>query len=1506
MQSVSYGYKLSTEQKLIWQAENATGVPQLAHCIVLLRGAVDSGVLFRALNRVAARQEALRALFTAASQTDIPAQIIGDKPTIVWSEPGVMMSGTTDDNVCWDQMLEQHAQEPLKWQNSILRASLMQCEQEHALCLTTHLASSDLQGFDYLIEQLLRAYGEELRGVELSDDPVQYTSYVEWQKLLPEEELPRIRSALASPREVKFPFERALRNANQQPKFVRLSLGREQHALINSCAKQCEVGTAPFLAACWQILLARISGQSEVVLGVLADARSGEELKGTIGSYSRYLPLTIEISPGETYRSLVRAVEAACSHLNSAVHASSTLLTGAEWRPYDALFDYHTAQTHAAPELTASIQGLYGSLMGAKVRLAALRHEQEVAVSLAYDPDCIREEYIGCLAEQLAALVESAASEPDLPVSRLQLLSKRERQLQIEVNCTGADDADERCFHQLFEEQALRTPEAIALVYGNWKLCYRELNSQANEIALWLNAASCGPEVLVGLAVERSIEMVVGLLGILKSGAAYVPLDGKQPRARLEQVVRQSGIEIALCSPACEAELQKAGVRTLAFASGSLAGISENPRSRLDPDNPAYVIYTSGTSGKLKGVVVPHRALMNYLRWSVQAYCFDQGTGAPVFSPLTFDLTVTALLPPLITGKTLYLFVEKSSIDGWISDLEKLSDLSAIKLTPAHLHMLNEKLGAEKVARLSNCLVIGGENLNVGVLDFWKENAPHTRLINEYGPTEATVGCCIHEVMAGTQDDFATVPIGKPIANTRLYVLDPEIEPLAVGIAGELYIGGAGLARGYCGQPQLTAERFVPDAFSAVPGARLYRTGDLVRRLPNGELDCLGRMDDQVKVRGFRVELSEIESVVRSHPLVIDSAILAVEQGEPRAMQLLGFVVTAPHADLTEIELRAFLEERLPDYMVPGIEFVVRIPLTNNGKVDRKLLLEGRVTTIASADSTFSELERLLAGIFCHVLELKSFGPEENFFVRGGHSLAATQVVARLSTVCNADVSLDLLFEYPVLSDFAKVLDLHLKSATGSKPEPIRPSDRRGPLPLSYAQERLWFVEQLQPGGAAYNMPIALRLRGPLDVGALEQAFTKMVQRHEILRTSFAVMEGVPRQIISPAPEFPLAVLEMAGEAEVQKWLEQEMAKGFNLQRGPLLRVHVLRLGEQEHVLAIVLHHIICDGWSLNVLLREMVTLYEGQRRGEGEGLPELELQYGDYAVWQREWLQGEVLEQQLQYWKRQLGGAPGLLKLPLDRERPVQPSRRGATVGFTVGEGLLQELRRVSQREGATLFMTLVAAFQVLLHYYSGQSDIVVGTDDANRQRGETEGLIGFFINQLALRTDLSGNPSFRKVLQRVRQTTLDAYVHNAAPFEKVVEALNIQRSLQHSPVFQAKLVMQNLSPDQLTCAGLHIRGFSLASSVAKYDLTLTAVELEKSLSGVISYRQDLFNHSTVLQMAESFQKLLQLVVSSTDAELSALRSELYGKPDLPLATTSTSENLKKRRKPLSVAVAR
>ncbi|HKT52035.1 MAG TPA: amino acid adenylation domain-containing protein, partial [Candidatus Angelobacter sp.] len=1102
MQPVTYAYTLSTEQKLIWQAENATGMPQLAHCIVLLRGKVDSGVLFRALNRAAARHEALRALFTPAEQTDIPVQIIGDRPTIVWSERGVLVPGSVGDNVCWNQILEQHAQEPLKWQNSILRASLMQCEQGYALCMTTPLSSSDLSGFDYLVEQLLREYGAEERGGELTDDPVQYPSYVEWQKLSPEEELPRLRAALASPREIKFPFERAPRNANRQPKFVRFPLGREQHALIDSCARQCEVSKASFLAACWRILLTRISGQSEVVLGVIADARSGEELKGTIGSYSRYLPLTIEISQHEPYRSAVRAVDAACNHLNSVVHASSTLLTGAEWRPYDALFDYHTTRTHSATGVTAAIQDLYDSLMGAKVRLAALQHEQETAISLAYDPDSIREEYIGCLAEQLSALIESAASEPDLPVSRLQLLSKREKQLQLEVNCTGADDADGRCFHQLFEEQALRTPDAIALVYGDRKLCYRELNSQANEIASWLHAAGCGPEVPVGLAIERSIEMVVGLLGILKSGAAYVPLDGKQPRARLEQVIRQAGIEIALCSPSCEAELQKAGVRTLTFSSGSLAGISENPPSRVTPDSPAYVIYTSGTSGKMKGVVVPHRALMNYVRWSVQAYRFDQGMGAPVFSPLTFDLTITALLPSLITGKTLYLFVEQNGIDGWISDLEKLSGLSAIKLTPAHLHMLNEKLSAEKVTRLSNCLVIGGENLHVELVDFWKENAPHTRLINEYGPTEATVGCCIHEVMAETWDDFATVPIGKPIANTRLYILDPEMELLAIGIAGELYIGGAGLARGYCGQPQLTAERFVPDAFSAVPGARLYRTGDLVRRLPNGGFDCLGRMDDQVKVRGFRVELSEIDDVVRSHPSVIDTAILAVEQGAPPTTQLLAFVVTAPHSDLTEIELRAFVEERLPDYMVPGIEFVLRIPLTDNGKVDRKLLLEGRTNTFVSAESPVSELERVIAGIFCHVLELKSFGPEENFFVRGGHSLAATQVVARLSTVCNADVPLELLFEYPVLSNFAKELDLHLKSATGSKPEPIRRADRSGPLPLSYAQERLWFVEQLQPGGAAYNMPITLRLRGPLDGGALEQAFSKIVQRHEILRTT--------------------------------------------------------------------------------------------------------------------------------------------------------------------------------------------------------------------------------------------------------------------------------------------------------------------------------------------------------------------------------------------------------------------
>ncbi|HEV2706445.1 MAG TPA: condensation domain-containing protein, partial [Pyrinomonadaceae bacterium] len=716
--------------------------------------------------------------------------------------------------------------------------------------------------------------------------------------------------------------------------------------------------------------------------------------------------------------------------------------------------------------------------------------------------------------------------------------------------------------------------------------------------------------------------------------------------------------------------------------------------------------------------------------------------------------------------------------------------------------------------------------------------------------------------------------------NTQVYLLDAEWQPVAQGLIGELYIGGEGLARGYLNRPELTAERFVPNPFGLQVGARLYRTGDVGRYLSDGRIEFLGRIDNQVKVRGYRIELGEIEAVLSAHGGV-EEVIVNARESETGDKQLVAYYV-AGRAEVGEEELRGYLQERLPKYMIPAhFMRLEALPLTPNGKVDRKALPEVGAERFEPSDGFLASrnaVEELLAGVWAEVLGRTQVGVLDNFFELGGHSLLATQVVSRVRELFDVELPLRSLFETPTVAGLASRVEEARRQRSHSKTEKIEPVSRRGALPLSFAQERLWFWEQLQPFTPTYNLSAAFRLRGELDVAALEQSFNEIVRRHEVLRTSFTDGEGVPGQFIAPHVTLKLKVVDLSGlpederEREARRVVGEEGARPFELTQTPLLRVGLLRLGEREHVAFISMHHIISDGWSIGVLVKEVAELYDAFRTGRASTLPELPIQYADFAAWQRGWLRGEVLETQLAYWKEQLRGA-AQLQLPTDRERPPVFNSRGASLPVDIPLELLLRLKELSRREGVTLYMTLLAAFKTLLQRYASQDDIVVGADVANRTRLETEGLIGFFVNMLVLRTDLSGDPSFSELLARVREVTLGAYAHQDVPFAMLVDELRVERELSRNPLFQVVFVLQNAPLKELELPSVKLAPFEFEVKTTPFDLVFSLSETADGLNGSLTYSTELFEAETIGRMARHYLNVLEGIVADASQPLSSLR---------------------------------
>jgi amino acid adenylation domain-containing protein len=1024
---------------------------------------------------------------------------------------------------------------------------------------------------------------------------------------------------------------------------------------------------------------------------------------------------------------------------------------------------------------------------------------------------------------------------------------------------------------QLFEQRVAAAPRAIALSCEDRDLTYAELDRLAERLARRLARHGVGPEVLVGVHLRRGAEMVVALLAVHKAGGAYVPLDPGFPADRLAYMVADAGLAVVLSQRALAGTLPAGEAQVLWIEDEEPEAAAAELGAPASAAQLAYVIYTSGSTGRPKGVQVPHGALANFLLSMRDRPGLGERDVLLAVTTLSFDIAGLEIFLPLIAGGRVVIAPRAATLDGArLAALLESCGATALQATPITWKLLLQA-GWRGNGRLR--LFCGGEALPRELARVLLECGPE--LWNFYGPTETTIWSAIARVRPGG----GAVSLGRPIAETELLVLDDELELVPPGTAGHLFIGGRGLARGYRGRPDLTAERFVPHPHGALPGARLYRTGDLGRLLTDGELDFLGRSDDQVKVRGFRIELGEIESVLLEHPQVQDAAVVAAE-GQSGEKRLVAWVVPRqtppPAAELLDLAAR-----RLPEYMRPAaVAWLDALPLTPNNKIDRRALsllpLAAAAATAATAEPAAARTptEELVVGLWSDLLEVAALGVHDDFFAAGGHSLLAGQVIARVREALGLELPQSSLFEHPTAAAFARVLDAKLRPGAGDLLPALAAVPRDGPLAASYAQERLWLFDQLEAGSNAFNMGYALRLRGRLSIAALAASLQELVRRHEILRTRVVAPAGRPVQVVDPVPSRLLAVADLrglsasAGSAAASRAVIDLQSRLFALDRGPLVRAALLRLADEEAVFCLALHHILSDGWSLGVLIREITALYAAALAGRPSPLPELPVQYADFAAWQRGWLQGDLLEAQLRYWHERLGSGSPVAALPTDHAGSGGPVDR---VADEIPAAVVSRLGELGRSQGATLFMTLLAALQTLLFRYTRSERVVVGSLSANRTHSATEDLIGFFVNVLPLDLRLDGSWSFRDLLGRVRQAALGAFAHQDAPYEKVVERVQPDRAAGRNALFQVMTVLQNVPLPELALPGIEVGAFTLERPPrrAAFDLSLEFVLDGGRLLLFAEYDTHVFAGPTVARLLDHLGRVLSDVAEDGGARL-------------------------------------
>ncbi|MFL6332079.1 MAG: amino acid adenylation domain-containing protein [Pyrinomonadaceae bacterium] len=1452
-----------------------------------LAGDLDVPAFKSAWQRVIERHAIFRTAFVWEG-LDEPLQVVRRRAELPWQEedltglPAAEREGRLLDFLQSDRALGFDLARP-----PLMRAALMRTDAgSHEFVWSHHHLIMDGWSLSLLLKEVFSFYEAFNRGVESRPEPARpYRDYIAWllrqDQSKAEQFWRETLKGFTSPTTLSVvagcgaPAE----GEKEVDEYERLTLPRALTEGLQELARSHRLTLSNILHGAWALLLGRYTGRDDVVFGVVGSGRPAElaGVEQMIGPFINTLPLRVALDGHEPVLSWLGRLRARQVEMLQYEYSSLLKIQGWSEVPrgsqlFESIFSFQSYPTQPAPA------GGGAGLRVEEVRVihkthypltVAVAHGSALEFEVTYDHRRFERDSIKRLLGHLQVLLEGIVADPGRRVSELPMLGEAERrQILFGWNDTATDYPRGAAVHELFERQAALTPEADAVEFGEGRLSYGELNERANRLARHLRRLGVGAGALVGLCVERSAEMVVGMLAVLKAGGAYLPLDPSYPLERLSLMLEDAQSPVLLTQEHLLGSLPATWAQVVCLDADREVierEAAENLEGGAGPDDLAYVIYTSGSTGRPKGICIPHRAINRLVRDTdyVQLEARDRVAQA---SNSSFDAATFEVWGALLNGAALVILPKEVAISP--ADLTrqlKERGVNTLFLTTALFNQVAREV-PDGFAPLKH-LLFGGEAVEPRwVAEVLRAGRPE-RLLHVYGPTEGTTFTTwqlVEDVCAADR----TVPIGGPIANTRVHILDAEMNPAPVGVAGEPYVGGEGLAWGYTGRPGQTAERFVPDPFSREPGARLYRTGDVARYLSGGSVEFLGRVDHQVKIRGFRIELGEIEAVLAEHPEVGAAAVTAREDGDGER-RLVAYVAAEQGKTVAAAALRSYLKGRLPEYMIPSAFVVLdELPLNPNGKIDRKALPEPervRPELEGSFKAAGDPVEEMLAGIWAQVLGLETVGADDDFFELGGHSLLATQVVSRVRAAFGVEVALQSLFEQPTVAAFAHEVEAARRTGLGLEAPPVVPVGRDRELPLSFAQQRLWFIDQLEPGAYVYNVPGAFRLEGELNVGALERSFEEIVRRHEALRTSFASVDGRPVQVVAPALDVALPVIDLRHlpeaerETEMMRLALEEARRPFDLSKGPLLRTTLLRLGEKSHLFLLTMHHIVSDGWSVGIILRELHALYEAYASGAEPALPVPAVQYADYAAWQQGWLRGEVLERQLSYWRRQLAGAPPALELPTDFPRPPVQTYRGTHELFALSADVSGQLYALSRREGVTLFMTLLAAYQTLLSRYTGQDDIVVGTDVANRNRAETEDLIGCFINVLVMRGDLSGDPTFLELLGRVRESTLGAYAHQDLPFEKLIEELQPEREPSRPPLFQVAIVLQNTPSTAVEFPGLAVSALTVETEAIKYDLVLEMTETPAGLTGMMHYNADLFEAATVRRMLRHYARLLE-----------------------------------------------
>ncbi|WP_208344456.1 non-ribosomal peptide synthetase, partial [Aetokthonos hydrillicola] len=1510
-----------------------------------LTGELNVVALEQSLGEIVQRHEALRTTF--ASVNGQPFQVIHDSQIVPLSL--IEAQDLSEREV--EILVTQLAAQPFNLATGPLyRVRLLRLTPEDYLLLfTIHHIIFDEWSENIFFEELATLYEAFCTGKRspLPELPIQYADFANWQrqwlqgKTL-EAQLDYWKQQLAnSPPVLELPTDRPRPSVmSYVGKKLHIELPKSLSKALKDFSQKEGITLYMTLLAAFKTLLYRYSSQSDIVVGSPIAGRNRTETEDIIGFFVNCLVLRTDLSGNPTVRELLGRIRevalSAYEHQDLPFEKLVEELQPERSLSYNPLFQVMfvfqntPVGKRTLPGLTLSPQPVETKATQFDLTLELEETASGLKGCLDYNTDFFDETTIIRMAGHFQTLLEGIVAHPEQRIAQLPLLTAAERQqLLVESNQTRVDHPQAQSVHQLFEEQVEKTPLSVALVFEDQQLTYRELNNRANQLAHHLQTLGVKPDVLVGLCAERSLLMIVGVLGILKAGGAYVPLDPGYPPERLAFILDDTQASVILTQEKLVNKLPNREAEVICLDSDweAIANNSqENPVSAVTPNNLMYVIYTSGSTGQPKGVMIPHRGILNMLHWRQRTFGITQQDKVLQTIPFSFDPSVWQIFWPLSFGAQLVMARPGGHQDGaYLIKTIIEQDITVLGLVPSIIRMLLEEKGIEKCKHLKH-VTTGGEALSIELMErFLTSLDLENVLLNCYGPTEVSIDATVW--ICPRHTDHPSAPIGRPIDNVQIYILDENLQPVSVGKTGELHIGGAGLARGYLNRPELTNQKFIPNPFSSEPGSRIYKTGDLARYLPDGNIEFLGRIDDQVKIRGFRIELGEIEAILRQHSAVQQTLVL-VREDVPGNKQLVAYVVAKPEQAPNQSELRCFLQDRLPEYMVPtAFVFLDVLPLNANGKVDRRALPAPDISSFSRAKSFVAPstpTEKVLASIWEHLLSIPQIGINDNFFALGGHSLLGMQVISRCRQAFSTEIPLQLLFEKPTIAGLAGVIDQsHIESADVKTHQRIIPQSKGDRIPLSFAQQRVWFLEQLTPDSAtSYIMTNALRLTGNLNVDVLQQSLDAIVCHHEVLRTNFILLpDGSPIQIIGEPRSVELMTIDLTQEPEsgqkeqVQTILDYEAQRPFDLASDLMLRATLLKIDQQEQILVLSMHHIASDGSSMLILWKQLASVYTAFLNGLQNPLSKLPIQYGDFAIWQHQWLSGEILDTQLNYWKTQLAGANQVLELPTDYPRPPVQTNRAGTQSLLIPKALSESITAISRQEGVTLFMTMLAAFGSLLYRYTGQEGVSIGTPIAGRNRVEIEELIGFFVNTVVLRIDFSGHPSFRSLLDRVRQLALDAYAHQEMPFEKLVEELQPERDTSRNPLFQVWFNMLNLEDVQLELPGLSCEPIPMQETAAKFDLTVYVTEQKQGIKLDLVYNADLFTPERMMELLEQYHNLLNQIVinpqvSITNLSLVTVQAKfLLPNPQQPLHTGSeqlvhTSFCEQAQRVPLKLAI--